>query len=128
MGVTYFRCPHCRTHLNMRGGLRNKLYDIGEPTVTCPNCGGQIRTGGNEWVNLTLLDKAKIWGEVYVYYGLIIAPGLGFAVGGSLNGIFGVSPIPSWAAGIAIWCLVMLRVHFVHRGEVKESLARKPND
>ena len=126
MGMTFFRCPHCGVSIGTRSGLRNNLDDIGPPVMQCTKCGHLIKTGAQEWVDMPTSSKLKIWAEVYVYYGVLIGPIFGImAWAGVTEGLHQPQPLGILAA-VAVWILVMLRVHFVHKGEVRESMKRKP--
>ena len=127
MGLTFFRCPHCGVSIGTRSGLRNKLYDIGPSTMQCMKCGHLIKTGAKEWAEMPMSNKINIWAEVYLYYGILIGPLFGVLAWGSVTEGLDQSNSLGVLAAISVWILVILRVHFVHKREVEESLKRKPD-
>jgi hypothetical protein len=125
MGITFFRCPHCDVSIGTRSGLRNDLDDIGPPMMQCSKCGHLIRTGAQEWIDMPLSGKLKIWAEVYLYYGVLIGPLFGVIAWAGVTAGLHQSQGLGCLAAIVVWGLVMRRVHCVHKSEVRESLKRK---
>lgn len=53
-------CPHCNAAIAHGVGYGDNIPDIWVPLIRCKVCGGLIKTGGSEYLTLTVNERTKL--------------------------------------------------------------------
>lgn len=94
-------CPYCKKTLDIRM-VDTTLMPFGDPSVTCPYCGRECKTGKNYWCNMTQQEKteakAKAIGDAVLKF-LVLSVLLWFAGFIIFDNWLGYEP-PWWLAAL----------------------------
>lgn len=125
MGITIFKCPHCKKIINMTDGLQNRMQDIGDPLMKCKFCGGLIKTGAQEWVDLPMSRKIGIWLKIHIVYGVFYGGILGLATWALVVEVFQKSNQLGTILGIIVFLIFFYLMDRGYKNEIQNSQRKK---
>jgi hypothetical protein len=125
MGITTFKCPHCKRIIDMTDGLQSRMQDIGNPIMKCQYCGGLIRTGAQEWVDQSKSRKIGFWIKMHIAYGTIYGAVLGLAAWALVVEVLKKSNQLGIIIGSIVFIFIFYSMHRAYNNQVKVSLKRK---
>jgi DNA-directed RNA polymerase subunit RPC12/RpoP len=101
--IRFYSCGHCRKSLGREG----VSYNIGEPLLQCPNCGGvnNVVKSRNEWDLMGGVGHFNAIGTV-VLFGIWCGAGAGWMA------FAGLTKFTDWTPGWPEWLSALIGVPF----------------
>lgn len=125
MGITTFKCPHCKRIIDMTDGLHSRMQDIGNPIMKCQYCGGSFRTGAQEWVDQSKSRKIGFWIKMHIVYGMLYGTILGLAAWAVIVEVIKKSNQLGLIIGAFVFIFINYLMHRAYCNQVKDSIRRK---